>query len=247
MKDWRSMVIVSALLALVGCSSPAKTINAKAPLGTGMSVQQLKMADGSTRNVSVFLPFSYDGKREYPAIVFLQGLGEGGTDGVKNTTVGLGPAIAKRPATFPFIAVFPQSGGPWGSSGAQKMAIDVLDAAQAKYKIDRNRVYLTGLSTGGFGTWEIGAKHPDRFAALVPCCAYSGEDFAPQLTKMPIWAFHNGADPFVFSSSTKDTVKKINKLGGNAKMTIYGAFGHDCWGRAYDEPELWTWLAQQHK
>ena len=241
------MVIVSALLALVGCSSPAKSINSKAPPGTGMSVQKLKLADGSTKKVSVFLPFNYDGKREFPTIVFLQGLGEGGSDGVKNTTVGLGPAIARRPSTFPFIAVFPQSGGPWGTDGAQKMAIDVLDAAQAKYKIDRSRVYLTGLSTGGFGTWAIGAKKPDRFAALVPCCAYSGEAFAPKLTKMPVWAFHNNLDPFVLSGSTKDTVKKINQLGGNAKMTIYGAIGHDCWGRAYDDPELWKWLAQQHK
>lgn len=239
---------LTGLIALVsGCSSPAASINKSAPPGTGMSVQKLKLADGSTRNVSIFLPFDYDGRRPFPAIVFLQGLGEGGSDGVKNTTVGLGPAIARRPERFPFIAIFPQSGGPWSSDGAQQLAINVLDAAAAKYRIDPKRIYLTGLSTGGYGTWKLAATYPDRFAAIVPLCGYSGEDFASRLTTMPTWAFHNNLDMFVLSSSTKDTVNAINTLGGHAKMTIYGAIGHDCWSRAYADPALWDWLAQQHK
>lgn len=243
----RSTSILS-LLALVGCgSSPAKSINADAPPGTGMHVHRLKLADGSERNASIFVPYRYDPKRAWPTIVFLQGLGEGGSDGVKNTKVGLGPAIAKRAATFDYIAIFPQSGGPWGSDGAQQLALNVLDAASAKFSVDPHRVYLTGLSTGGFGTWALGAKHPERFSAIVPLCGYSGEEFADRLTTMPIWAFHNGGDPFVFPWSTKNTVKKINDLGGHAKMTIYSALGHDCWSRAYDDSELWNWLAQQRK
>lgn len=242
------MSILTALLAIVGCSSnPAGKINKSAPPGRGMSLQKLKLADGSTRNVSVFLPYAYDEKQIWPTVVFLQGLGEGGSDGVKNTTVGLGPAIAKRASTFPFIALFPQSGGPWSSAGADKLAMDVLAAAQAKYRIDPKRIYLTGMSTGGYGTWAIGARHADRFAALVPLCGYSGEAFAPQLTQMPIWAFHNSVDPFVFSSSTKATVNQINKLGGHAKMTIYNAIGHDCWSSVYGDDALWSWIAQQHK
>jgi predicted peptidase len=125
--------------------------------------------------------------------------------------------------------------------------MDILDACQAKYRIDPKRVYLTGLSTGGYGVWALGAKYPERFAALVPLCAHSGEKYARKLTQMPIWAFHNGGDPIVFSTSTTGTVKKINKHGGNAKQTIYAAIGHDCWSEAYGDRKLWDWLAKQHK
>ncbi len=247
----RIATVLSLFLCLtltIGCgSNPANSVNKSAPKGTGFSIRNYKLSDGETRKCTVFIPFNYDASKKWPTIVFLQGIGEGGSDGVKNTTVGLGPAIAKRASTFDFIAIFPQSGGTWSGEGAQRLAIDCLDAASKEYSVDPSRVYLTGLSTGGYGVWAIGAKYNSRFAALVPMCAYSGEDYAPQLTKTPIWAFHNSGDPFVFAGATKSTVKKINKLGGNAKQTIYGAIGHDCWGRAYKEPELFTWLKQQRK
>lgn len=244
----KSMTVVALFLSMVGCgSNPANSVNKLAPSGTGFHLKTYKLSTGESKKCSVFVPFNYDAKKKWPTIVFLQGIGEGGSDGIKNTTVGLGPAIAKAPQSFDFIAVFPQSGGTWSSDGAGKMAIDCLDAASKEYSVDPSRVYLTGLSTGGYGVWKIGANYNSRFAALVPMCAYSGEDFAAQLTKTPIWAFHNSGDMFVFAGSTKSTVKKINELGGNAKQTIYGAIGHNCWGEAYSDPALFTWLRQQHK
>lgn len=221
-------------------------INKLAPKGTGFILNTYKLSDGSSKKCTVFLPFNYDPAKKWPAIVFLQGVGEGGSDGVKNVTVGLGPAIAKRAKTFDFIAIFPQSGGFWTSDGSHQMAIDCLDAASKQYSIDPARVSLTGLSTGGKGVWLIGAKYNNRFAALVPMCAYSGESVADKLTKTPVWAFHNNGDMFVFAGSTKATVKKINSLGGNAKQTIYSAVGHDCWNRAYND-ELFAWLRQQRR
>jgi predicted peptidase len=235
-----------SLLSLVGCgSNPANAVNKKAPAGTGFALKTFKLSNGDSKKCTVFVPFNYDPQKQWPTIVFLQGVGEGGSDGVKNTTVGLGPAIAKKPETFDFIAVFPQSGGFWTSDDSHQMAIDCLNAVEKEYSVDKSRVYLTGLSTGGKGVWLIGAKNPGRFAALVPMCAYSGESVADKLTKTPVWAFHNAGDMFVPAGSTKATVKKINSLGGHAKQTIYGAIGHDCWGRAYNDPELFTWLRQQ--
>ncbi len=239
-------LLISCLI--VGCgSNPANSVNKKAPQGTGFSVREYKLSDGETHKCSVFIPFKYDRSKKWPTIVFLQGIGEGGSDGVKNTTVGLGPAIARRPDSFDFIAVFPQSGGTWSGEGAQRLAIDCLDAASREYSVDPSRVYLTGLSTGGYGVWAIGAKYSKRFAALVPMAAYSGKEFAAQLTKTPIWAFHNGGDPFVWAMDTTGTVEKINELGGNAKKTVYGALLHNCWDSAYGDKKLWNWLRQQHR
>lgn len=241
-----ALIVYVALLG--GCgSNPANSVNKSAPPGTGFHLKTFTLSNGEKKKCTVFVPFSYDAKKKWPTIVFLQGIGEGGSDGIKNTTVGLGPAIAKRPSSFDFIAVFPQSGGTWSNGNAQRMAIDCLDAASKEYSVDPARVYLTGLSTGGYGVWAIGAKYNSRFAALVPMCAYNGEDYAPQLIKTPIWAFHNSGDMFVFAGATKSTVKKINEMGGNAKQTIYGAIGHDCWGKAYSDPELFAWLKQHHK
>lgn len=248
MKAIFSTLLATLLAALPGCkSSPASAINAKAPQSTGMSVQKFTLSDGSTHKCSVFLPFAYASRDKWPTIVFLQGLFEGGSDGVKNTTVGLGPAIKKRAATFDYIAIFPQSRGTWSSGKTQKFAIEMLDAAEAKYKIDRDRVFLTGMSTGGYGTWVIAANNPGRFAAIVPVCANSGEKFAGRLTDIPVWAFHNLGDPIVSSGNTKSTVKKINAAGGKALQTIYGRFGHNCWDRAYADPKLWDWLARQKR
>lgn len=241
--------LVSLLAFLtIGCgSNPANAVNKAAPKGTGFSLKTYKLSNGDTKKCSVFVPFNYDAKKKWPTIVFLQGVGEGGSDGVKNTTVGLGPAIAKNASTFDFIAVFPQSGGFWTSDESHQMAIDCLDATAKEYSVDPARVYLTGLSTGGKGVWLIGAKYNGRFAALVPMCAYSGESVADKLTRTPIWAFHNSGDMFVMAGSTKATVKKINALGGNAKETIYGAIGHNCWNKAYGDPQLFAWLKAQRR
>jgi predicted peptidase len=242
----RALALLLCLVTATGCgSNPAGPVNRKAPAGTGFVLRTYKLSNGDNKKCSVFVPFSYDARKKWPAIVFLQGLGEGGSDGIRNTTVGLGPAIAKRPDKFDFIAIFPQSGGYWRSDDSHQMALDCLKSAEKEYSIDASRIYLTGLSTGGEGVWLLAARNRGRFAAIVPVCAYSGEDVARKLTSTPVWAFHNSGDPLVWASSTKDTVKKINKLGGNAKQTIYNAIGHDCWGRAYSDPSLFAWLQQQ--
>lgn len=214
---------------------------------TGFLLREVTLPGGATRKYSVYIPTSYDPNRPTPTIMFLQGFGEGGTDGKKQTTVGLGPYIRRHADAFNLIAVFPQSGGKWTSDEADAIAMACLDDVEKRYNVDRSRVYLTGVSMGGFGTWRTGALHSERFAALAPMCGFDGSEYAERLTKMPVWAFHNTFDPIVFSSFSRSTVDKINQLGGKAKISVYGAIGHNCWDRAFAEKDFWPWLLRQSK
>jgi predicted peptidase len=242
-------LVALALTVATGCGSspdPAKTANVGMPQGTGFQLRELK--DGNAkRRYSVFIPKNYDKNKKYPAILFLHGMGEGGSDGVKCTTVGLGPAIAKRASTFPFIVVFPQSGGGWTGEGNARIAISALDDAMKHYSIDPDRVILSGMSTGGLGTWEIGAKYKNRFAALVPMAGYGNEKVAPQLVGMPIWCLHNAGDPFVGVGGSRKMNQIIKSKGGNIRYTEYPTGGHNCWDAAYNGGELFAWMQQQRR
>ena len=162
--------------------------------------------------------------------------------------MGIGPEAKKNANNFPFIVIFPQcNGGGWSSPEHEKIAITALDQATRKYSIDPNRVILTGLSTGGYGTWRIGAKYRDRFAALVPMCGYSFYEGVSMLTTTPIWCWHYSTDWAVSSGASKEMVKRINASGGNAKLTTPGGLGHDVWTVAYRDPALREWMLQQRR
>jgi predicted peptidase len=237
------------MLVCVGCgSNPATKVNAAAPKGTGFSVHEATLADGSKRKFSVFVPFDYDAKKPTPAIVFLHGRMEASSDGVKCTTVGIGPAIAREPTRWHSIVVFPISpGGSWSSSVDHQGAIAALDATRGMYNIDPKRVALTGLSTGGGGVWRVAAAYPDRFSRLAPMAGYSASEVVDMLPKVPVWAGHNTMDPFVLYGDSKGMVAKINERGGNAKLTAWGGGGlnpHDCWSKAYADDEFVRWIQE---
>ena len=243
---------VSMLLCLVGpmtgCSSGrVDWANVDAPKGTGFLTKSFTH-EGKSQNYTVFVPHNYQPTQKYPVIMFLHGVLEGGSDGKKCVTVGIGPHVSQKARTFPFFVVFPQSGSDWVGESKEKLAIATLDQVLKDYPgADADRVVLTGLSNGGDGTWALGASHRERFAALVPMCGSPDFDQVPRLTSIPIWAFHNSVDPFRSSGKVKDMVKKIEAAGGNVKYTQYGGFGHDCWTQAYTEGEVLTWMQQQRR
>lgn len=240
-------MLVAIVLFVAGCgSNPANVVNEGLPEGRGFLKSTYTDARGQERRFTVYVPANYDASKPWPAIVFLHGVGEGGSDGVKNTTVGLGPAIARDPDRFPFIVIFPQSGGTWDDDHEHEMVIAALNTAKTRYNIDDKRVVITGLSTGGLGTWLVAAKYADRFAAVAPMCAYYADDAIAPLARsgLPIWAFHNSGDPFVGAGGSRKMVDRINAAGGNAKVTIYNALGHDCWNAAYNDPQFIAWLRQ---
>ena len=123
----------------------------------------------------------------------------------------------------------------------------LLDDVMAKYKVDKDRVYVTGLSMGGYGTWALAAAHPKRFAAIVPICGGGNPADAAKLKDLPIWVFHGAKDRAVPLARSEMMVKAIKKAGGNPKFTVYPEAGHDSWTESYDNPELYTWLLKQKR
>ena len=216
---------------------------------TGFVTKTYTNADGSESPYVVFVPHDYDGKKEYPVILFLHGAGETKNRGKMPVEVGIGPAIKKQEKTFPFIVLIPQAETPgWGADGPNaKRALGMLDEVLKEYKTDPKRVYLTGLSMGGMGTWSNAIAHPERWAAIVPICGRGDTTKAEKIKDIPCWCFHGDADTSVRVAGSRDMIEAIKKAGGNPKYTEYPGVGHNSWDRAYGTPELWTWLLEQKK
>ena len=192
------------------------------------------------------LPKAYDGKKELPLIIFLHGSGERGID-IKKVGVHGIPKIAKKTEGFEFIGVSPQC---LRQKKARWLTEDLdilLDHILKTYKIDKKRIYLTGLSMGGYGTWAWAAKRPNVFAAAVPICGGGNPADASKYDKLPIWVFHGDKDTAVKIEKSQVMVDAIKKSGGNVKFTIYPGVGHDSWTKTYDNPELYKWLLSHTK
>ncbi|HXD86788.1 MAG TPA: prolyl oligopeptidase family serine peptidase [Urbifossiella sp.] len=245
----RGVAAASFAIALFS-SAPAI---AEDTVKTGFQTKTFKNADGSESPYVVFIPASYDGKKEFPVILFLHGAGETksgkGKGGKMPVEVGIGPAIKKQAKTFPFIVVIPRAEGfGWGANTANaKRALAMLDETLKSYKTDPKRVSLTGLSMGGMGTFSIAAAHPDRWAAIVPICGRGDVKTAAKLKDIPCWCFHGDADSAVNVSGSRNMMEAIKKAGGSPKYTEYPGVGHNSWDKAYAEKELFPWLLEQKK
>jgi poly(3-hydroxybutyrate) depolymerase len=233
-----------AMLLLIVVFLPAC---ASAAIDKGGRSGFIQKTNSSGRDYVLFVPHNLDPNKKYPMIVFLHGMGEGGTDFKAPTRVGLGPYIDRNKATFDFFVLFPQSStGYWNDeSGAVGDVLDMINKTCATYPVDRDRVSLTGLSTGGYGTFSIGAKFPSTFAALVPLCA-SQDDVkdAATLARMNIWSFENAGDPFGGGFATQRTIGAIRAAGGKPQSTVYPLPGHDCWSITYEQGDLFKWLRE---
>jgi predicted peptidase len=206
-----------------------------------------KDASGAEARYILFIPHDYKGDRPYPLILFLHGAGETGTDGKKQAAVGLGPAIRKQEKSFPFIAVFPQSQKrTWqADSDDGRRALAILDLVQKEYKVDAKRVYLTGLSMGGYGTWSLAARHPERWAAIAPICGGGDPKQAVKIKHIPCWCFHGDADKAVPVTRSREMIEALKAAGGQPKYDEYPGVSHNSWDRAYGTKELYEWLLKQ--
>ncbi|MGC8831510.1 MAG: prolyl oligopeptidase family serine peptidase [Thermoproteota archaeon] len=201
----------------------------------------------------LYLPKDYDEKPDvkWPTILFLHGMGERGDDLELVKKHGI-PKIVEKKRSFPFITISPQC-PPFTIWTAMidelhDLLVDVLH----RYNIDEARVYLTGLSMGGFGAWHLAAAYPDLFAAVVPICGgmVPGEGFQEKikaLKDVPIWIFHGAKDKLVPVENSKKLYSLLKENGGNVKLTIYPKLGHDSWTITYDNPRLYKWLLKQKR
>ncbi len=213
----------------------------------------------------VYVPASYRPSEAAPVILFLHGAGERGSDGKRQSEVGLGAAIREHPERWPAIVVLPQvpAGQSWvGPAGAMAMA--ALDQTLAEFRGDPTRLYLTGLSMGGNGSWSLGYQHPDRFAAIVAICGFlaSGPGFpsflpagtadapgevAARLRRIPIQVFHGDADRVVPAEESRRLVAALRAAGADVQYTELPGVGHNAWDAAYGSAEVARWLFSQRK
>lgn len=192
----------------------------------------------------LYLPPGYEkGSDLWPMILFLHGAGETGEDLAKVKIHGP-PKIIDAGKTLPFVVVSPQS----PQRGWNVLALNaLLDEVIKSHRIDADRVYLTGLSMGGRGTWDLAAAYPERFAAIVPICGSGNPGDGRKLKNIPAWVFHGAKDTGVPLELSENMVKAVNKAGGSAKLTVYPEAGHDSWTETYNNPELYQWLLEQKR
>jgi len=235
---------------------------------TGFLNRTINVA-GFEYRYQVYVPENWDKQKTWPVILFLHGAGERGDDGLLQTDVGLGHAIRKNPAAFPFIVVMPQcrAGKFWTQPDMEALALAALDESIKNFHGDRERLYLTGLSMGGFGTWDLAAKYPSRFVAYVVICGginplpeFPGiavtlakehkvadpyAETAHLVGKVPVWIFHGDADPTVPVEESRKMKAALEAAHATVRYTEYAGVGHESWDNAYAEPELVPWLLQQ--
>jgi predicted peptidase len=201
----------------------------------------------------LYLPRGYGSRPEqrWPLILFLHGAGERGDDLGLVKKHGI-PKIVEERDDLPFIAVSPQC--PTHSNWAAHIRdLDgLLTEAMSRYAVDLKRVYLTGLSMGGFGTWHLATAYPQRFAAIAPICggvewSLDFQETASRLKDVPVWAFHGAKDEVVPPEASKRAVEAVLASGGNARLTIYPEAGHDSWTETYSNPELFAWFLQHSR
>ena len=193
----------------------------------------------------LFLPAGYEqGEKAWPLLLFLHGAGESGDDLAKVKIHGPPKLIENKTRDFPCIVVSPQSPGRgWNPD----ILAGLLDDLATKYRVDKDRIYLTGLSMGGFGSWTLAAAYPDRFAAVAPICGGGNPADAAKLKDLPIWVFHGAQDHTVPLASSERMVEALKALGSEVKFTIYPDAGHDSWTATYDDPEFYRWLFEQKR
>jgi predicted peptidase len=213
------------------------------------SVQQVKHFEAEIKvRVSyeylLFLPKGYEehGQR-WPLMLFLHGAGDSGTNMDRVKILGP-PKIVESKPDFPFILVSPQSPvRSWNLDALNALLDDVI----GRYRVDADRVYLTGASMGGSGTWALALAHPEKFAAIVPVSGSGNPAEAKRLIGLPIWAFHGAKDPVVHVERAQEMVNAVKAAGCNARLTIYPEAGHDAWTQTYNDPDLYAWLLQQKR
>ena len=194
----------------------------------------------------LYLPKDYKQHEKLPLVMFLHGAGERGDDLDLVKIHGI-PKLIEAGQEFPFIVVSPQCPkDSWWTRELEPLKL-LLDTLLETYKVDKKRVYLTGLSMGGFGTFHLAGLYPKYFAAMAPICGGGHGSFADNLKNIPAWVFHGDADTIVPIQESQRMVSAIKKAGGRVKLTTYKGVGHDSWTQTYNNPKFYEWLLSHRR
>ena len=255
--DWlRRLVFPCVLFAL------ALPAFARHPQETGF-LNRTILINGVTHRYQVYLPEGWDEHAKWPVILFLHGAGERGGEGMDQTQIGLPAAIRIHPERWPAVVVMPQvpfNHHHWTDPDMMQMAMGALNQEEREFHGDPERTYLTGLSLGGYGVWEIARAFPHTFAAIVPVCggvfwSYQPQrwqqtdlpsEYARSLVHTPAWLFHGVDDNVVSPRQSVLMYEAMKAAGANVRLWEYEKVRHNVWERAYAEPELSRWLFAHH-
>ena len=208
--------------------------------------QELAGKEGVTTwaDYLLYLPPKYNTDRQWPLVVFLHGAGDRGQDLEIVRRAGL-PRQIEEGEQFEFILLSPQC--PANRNWSPELIVELIEHISGSLSVDRDRVYLTGLSMGGFGTWRTASYEPNRFAAIAPVCGGGDVTQAERLKNVPIWAFHGDKDTVVPLKASQEMVDAVKKCGGQVKFTVYSGGGHGIWDQTYRDKEFFEWLLAQRR
>lgn len=268
----RSLRLFPAFLCLIwGTATPAlcaagagKESRRHPAQETGFLNRRIQIGSATYR-YQVYLPEEWrrNDRKLWPVILFLHGRGERGEEGMWQTQIGLPQAIRDHPERWPFVVVMPQCSIDryWTDKDMLAMAMAELDQETAEFHGDPARTYLSGLSMGGYGAWELARSYPTRWAAAAIAAggifwSYAPERWqqAPKLTaeyaqavnRIPIWLFHGADDNIVVPRQDELLYASLKAAAGHVRFWLYQGLKHDCWTRAFLEPELPRWLLSHH-
>lgn len=221
-------------------------------------------AAGKKLNYRLLKPKGYDPNKSYPLVLFLHGAGERGSDNKVQLVHGMNEFAADEiMEKYPAFVIAPQCPEgkqwvdvPWSADShlmpkepaePLKQSLDLIAALQKEFSIDKSRLYVTGLSMGGFGAWDAIQRRPELFAAAVPVCGGGDSTLAEVIKGVPVWAFHGAEDGAVKPLRSRDMIAALKKAGGSPKYTEYEKVGHNSWEKAYADAKMFEWLFAQHK
>lgn len=256
--------VVSCLLALL--LSTAFAVEPEA--GKMVKIQPASTKEAPRLSYWLYLPEEYTTTKDpLPLLVFLHGYGERGDDLDRAAKHGP-PKLIRNGKQMPFIMIAPQcpNDGPspkhvkpgkkagtyfWWRDASVDLVHDIIEhETQRLGRVDASRIYLTGLSMGGMGTYQLAVRHPDTFAACAPICGlYAGEADvgAAKIKHIPFWAFHGDHDKAVPLNAHQPMIDALKEAGADVTFTVYPKVGHDSWTRTYDDPKLYEWFLKQRK
>lgn len=243
--------------AMVGCLAVLRSLGADAVVGRAGAQVEAEYREIVTRTNQLqyllYLPSDYkaDAGPKWPLVLFLHGAGERGSN-LQRVAVHGPPKLVSQGRQFPFILVSPQC--PEGRVWDEAALIGLLDSIQSHHRVDPTRVYVTGLSMGGYGTWLLAQKHPGRFAAVAPVCGGGDRIRAllpaqvESLKTLGVWAFHGAKDNVVPLSESERMVEAFKRIGvQDIQLTVYPEANHDSWTASYENPALYEWLLKHHR
>lgn len=234
-------VAVAVITLFAAANHPAKEIEAGTQQPANFCAQIQKTLE---MGYLLYLPDDYGKKdKDWPLVLFLHGSGERGTD-IELVKRHGPPKLIENGQKFDFLVVSPQCPRKqwWDVDTLANLVDDIIK----RYDVDEDRIYCTGLSMGGYGTWEMAIKYPHKFAAIAPICGDSFETRAGEIRHIPAWVAHGGQDKGVNPRGSVAMVQTLQKYGGEVVFKYFPNGGHDVWTRTYDDPEFFAWLLK-HK